>query len=255
MFKKQVRAAAQCTARKSTENIFYVDDAAVSVEEGIGECSDSALSLTEPRADSMPRTYMVDLDTGLCSHCVDRQHLQLPCRHIIAALYNLGGNRRSTSGSSIFPSSVHGHRVWTSFQHAAIILPFVPALLSESLIQPPPLYNQAGTRSRNARRDVATARNEFLVEENQNHRSRTNSKRNRQILASTKHHDEIRGHQKRSVENTSVVGVVSPRVIMLQIARIDPMEPSTVISNPVSTSWVVAPSNCINAGLLASIHK
>ncbi|KAG3067233.1 hypothetical protein PI125_g23682 [Phytophthora idaei] len=52
MFKKQVRAAAQCTARKSTENIFYVDDAAVSVEEDIGECSDSALSLTEPRANT-----------------------------------------------------------------------------------------------------------------------------------------------------------------------------------------------------------
>ncbi|KAF1787041.1 hypothetical protein GQ600_22382 [Phytophthora cactorum] len=33
---------------------------------------------------------------------------------------------------------------------------------------------------------------------------------------------------------------------MLQIARIDPMEPSTVISNPASTSWVVVPSNCIN---------
>ncbi|KAF1777282.1 hypothetical protein GQ600_11765 [Phytophthora cactorum] len=40
-----------------------------------------------------------------------------------------------------------------AFQHAAIIL---PALLSESLIQPPPRYNQAGTRYRNARRDVAT---------------------------------------------------------------------------------------------------
>ncbi|KAG6954601.1 hypothetical protein JG687_00011726 [Phytophthora cactorum] len=52
MFKKQVRAAAQCTARKSTENIFHVDDAAVSVEEDIGECSDSASSLTEPRADT-----------------------------------------------------------------------------------------------------------------------------------------------------------------------------------------------------------
>ncbi|KAG6956421.1 hypothetical protein JG688_00011433 [Phytophthora aleatoria] len=36
---------------------------------------------------------------------------------------------------------------------------------------------------------------------------------------------------------------------MLQIARIDPMEPSTVISNPASTSWVVVPSNCINPQL------
>ncbi|KAF1776035.1 hypothetical protein GQ600_3732 [Phytophthora cactorum] len=143
MFKKQVRAAAQCTARKSTENIFYVDDAAVSVEEGIGECSDSALTYT-----------------------------------VIA----------------------YGQ----AFQHAAIILPFVPALLSESLIQPPPLYNQAGTRSRNVRRDVASREKRIpsrgepkSSKSNQLQKKSTNSSIDQSSVSSEILDDEIRGYQKK----------------------------------------------------------
>lgn len=115
-----------------------------------------------------PRTFTVALTTGECTRCPDRHHLQLPCRHIVAAVYSQSGSKTTTAGAY-----KHFHPAYTApsyayaFQHVTVSLPFIPALLSDSNIQPPPLYNQAGGSSRVAKRDVVNRESEFTAEVNQ----------------------------------------------------------------------------------------
>ncbi|KAG6963474.1 hypothetical protein JG688_00008123 [Phytophthora aleatoria] len=78
MFYKQVWVAVACTVRKSTETIFHVDDAVVSIEEQDDACTTLQSSFSEPQGDLGPRTYTVVLETGIFSHCADRHHRQLP---------------------------------------------------------------------------------------------------------------------------------------------------------------------------------
>ncbi|OWY94248.1 hypothetical protein PHMEG_00036075 [Phytophthora megakarya] len=99
------------------------------------------------------RTLTVDLMTGECTRCPDREHLQLPCRHILSSLFMKKGADRTTA---VFHHSYTTSSYAAAFQHVAISLPFVPALIPDTNIMPPPLYNQVGGVSRSGRRDVAT---------------------------------------------------------------------------------------------------
>ncbi|KAL3656685.1 hypothetical protein V7S43_018465 [Phytophthora oleae] len=168
MFDKQVWSAATCTVRESADSVFLVDDLVRSVEELDQSAHDSNAPVDIEQKDQRLRTFTVNLDNGTCMRCADRQQLLLPCRHIVAAVYSQSGTRTSTAGAFRFY-----HRAYTvaayaqAFQHVSINFPFLPALLPDCNIQPPPLYNQAGGGCVRARRDVAARKKEFPVVVNQ----------------------------------------------------------------------------------------
>ncbi|KAE9004115.1 hypothetical protein PR001_g17800 [Phytophthora rubi] len=140
MSNKQVWAAAACTVRKSAEGIFHVDDTVISLEDEASDRAGSDSLVAASTAENIPRTYTVDLGTGICTRCADRRHLQLPCRHIVAASYLQRGCRTSTSGVYKFFHSAYTVEAYArTFLHVTISLPFVPALLSDPHIQPPPI--------------------------------------------------------------------------------------------------------------------
>lgn len=207
MFDKQVWAAAACTVRKSTEDIFHVDDSVTSLDED-NSTSEGSVAAVAASVETTPQTYTVDLQTGICTRCADRHHLQLPCRHIIAATFNQSGCRTSTAGVyKFFHASYTVQAYNEAFQHVSISLPFVPALLSDTNIRPPPLYNQAGGTSHATRRDVATREKRIpSVGEPKRSKPKRDPKKNpssgidQAVLASEMQEyfsEEIRAHQKQ----------------------------------------------------------
>ncbi|KAG6953373.1 hypothetical protein JG687_00012438, partial [Phytophthora cactorum] len=97
MFDKHVGGAGACTVRKSTQSVFFVDDAVISVEESDEDRISANIAEIQQHQNNNIRTVTVDLDSGTCTRCPDRHHLQLPCRHLIAAVYNQNGDRTSTT--------------------------------------------------------------------------------------------------------------------------------------------------------------
>ncbi|KAE8997729.1 hypothetical protein PR003_g21907 [Phytophthora rubi] len=155
MFDKQVWGAAACTVRKSTDSIYLVDDL-VRIMDQLdlyeGEFNARSAEVEEPQW----RTFTVDLTSGTCTRCADRQQLQLPCRHIVAAVFSQNGKRTSTSGAFRFYHHAYTVAAYAlAFQSAVIIFPFLPALLPDCNIRPPLRYNQAGGSSARTTRDVA----------------------------------------------------------------------------------------------------
>ncbi|KAE9017450.1 hypothetical protein PR003_g13843 [Phytophthora rubi] len=101
MFDKQVWGAAACTVRKSTDSIYLVDDLVRSMYKldlDDGEFNARSAEEEEPQW----RTFTVDLTSGTCTRCADRQQLQLPCRYIVAAMFSQNVKRTSTSGAFRF---------------------------------------------------------------------------------------------------------------------------------------------------------
>ncbi|OWY97874.1 hypothetical protein PHMEG_00031487, partial [Phytophthora megakarya] len=118
MFDRQIWSAATCTVLRNSESVFHIDDMMTSIE---GELS------TQHR---ISRTLTVDLMTG--------------------------ADRTTARATKFFHHSYTASSYAAAFQNVAISLPFVPALIPDTNIMPPPLYNQVGGVSRSGRRDVAT---------------------------------------------------------------------------------------------------
>ncbi|KAF1775159.1 Zinc finger, SWIM-type [Phytophthora cactorum] len=145
MFDRQVWNTAICSVGKSTDSVFYVDDFEPTIEEADPGKTNEVRRYLRARWPRDQITFTVDLASGSCTRCADSEHLQLPCRHIIAALYHQSGSHTSNAGAHKF-----FHRAFTAeayaqvYVGASISLPFVPTLLTDPNIQAPPIYNQAG---------------------------------------------------------------------------------------------------------------
>jgi hypothetical protein len=138
-----------------------VDHRSAMLYKAIARAKKKIAAVTDDTYGKLPAflTFSVDLDTGTCDRCADRLHLQMPCRHIIAAVFSQSGSRTSTSGAyryfhHAFTVVAYAH----AFQDTRIHLPFVPALLLDENIKPPPLYNQAGGSSQRLSKGATTSK-------------------------------------------------------------------------------------------------
>ncbi|KUF85571.1 hypothetical protein AM587_10000693 [Phytophthora nicotianae] len=155
MFDKQIWRAAVCSVRRSTDSIFYVDDIVGDTDKGDADIT-RANHQREKRNDHRQVTYTVDLESGSCTRCADRHHIQLPCRHLVAALYSRNGCPSSNAGAyKFFHPAFTVTSYVQAFANVSISMPFVPALLLNTNVRPPPLCNQAGKSSSHKQRDVA----------------------------------------------------------------------------------------------------
>ncbi|OWZ12136.1 LOW QUALITY PROTEIN: hypothetical protein PHMEG_00014748 [Phytophthora megakarya] len=142
-FDKEISCAAACKVTVSSPTIYYVEDNTRVQNQKQSFKSREGSIPTKP-----VRTHKVDIESKRCSRCYTNEHLQLPCRHLIAALKNSKDKeKRNVQPVTLFAEPYQVKTYHDAFAAASIDLPVAEDLKPTVNIFPPPIYKQGVTRT------------------------------------------------------------------------------------------------------------
>jgi hypothetical protein len=96
------------------------------------------------------RTFSVKMAQRTCQRCKTREHLLIPCRHVLAAIhYSATVMRRAKPDvAALFDPAYLVSTYDKKFRDMQVNMPMESDLTVEDVIKNPPLYRQAGSRTR-----------------------------------------------------------------------------------------------------------